>query len=264
MSDVVTVQGVGIHSGRQSTVRLHRSDGPVRFRTRSSTFRPHLRYVHATSLATVLRHDGATVAVVEHLLAALHVMDVWSGLMIDVEGDEVPILDGSAEPWCEALADMGPFPDAPAPTRFHGDVEDGTSGRAWFDTAPGRSLDVTIDFAHPAIGRQRWSGTKEAWRGLASARTFGFEADAEALRAAGHALGASHENAIVFGDAGPLRPLRCVDEPVRHKALDALGDLYLLGSPFDGRLVVERGGHGLHHTLMRRALEDGSVEGVTS
>lgn len=190
---------------------------------------------------------------VEHLFAALHVRDVWSGLLIEVEGDELPILDGSAAPWDEALASLGPFPLPPDALEATAEVRHGDAV-ARLERGP-RELAASITFPHPAIGTQRWSGGPDRWMELLAARTFGFAAEAEALRAAGLARGAGAQNAIVFDDHGPTQPLRFPDEPVRHKALDALGDLYLLGRPFAGRLHLERAGHELHGRLVR-ALSD--------
>ena len=253
MSDAsAVVRGTGVHGGRATTVHLIRREGPVRLRRAGREIVPRPEAVVATRASTVLGADGVRVATVEHLLAALHVRGIWSDLLIEVDGDELPILDGSAAPWDEALADLGPFPAPPAPfapgTEAEVRRDDGAVARL---QAGPRRIAATVRFDHPAIGEQRWSGGPDAWPTLLPARTFGFAAEAEALRAAGLALGAGPENAIVFGDDGPLQPLRFPDEPVRHKALDALGDLYLAGRPFAGTLCVERAGHGLHVRLVR-------------
>lgn len=200
----------------------------------------------------MLGDDGVRVATVEHLLAALHVRGVWSGLLIEVDADELPILDGSAAPWNRALDELGAFPPAPGPTAVEAEVQDRHGGRARLESGP-RGLTVDIAFEHPAVGRQSWSGPPEAWPQVLGARTFGFERDRDALRAEGRALGASEASAIVFRENAPDVPLRYPDEPVRHKALDALGDLYLLGRPFAGRLRIRRGGHALHHRLVSEA-----------
>jgi UDP-3-O-[3-hydroxymyristoyl] N-acetylglucosamine deacetylase len=109
---------------------------------------------------------------------------------------------------------------------------------------------VEIAFDHPAIGRQEWVGRPDTWPDLLAARTFGFAHEQQVLHATGRARGASDANAIVFDDDAPRVPLRFPDEPARHKALDALGDLYLLGRPFAGRLEIWRGGHALHYDLV--------------
>jgi UDP-3-O-[3-hydroxymyristoyl] N-acetylglucosamine deacetylase len=139
-------------------------------------------------------------------------------------------------------------------------IEDGDR-RIAVHPAEAFGIDVTIDFAHPAIGRQRIScdGVTPEWfaREIAPARTFGFVADVDALRARGLARGASLENTIVFDDTGIMNEdgLRFSDECVRHKALDLIGDLALLGAPLRGRVEVVRGGHVLHHRLVMAILE---------
>lgn len=250
MSSLPTLAGHGVHSGDPCTVRLHRYDGPIVLRRAGRTIAPTIASVVGSRGATILGTDGARVSMVEHLFAALQIRGVWSGVAIEVDADELPILDGSAAPWFEALGALAPFDPPPEPSRVEAEIHrDGAF--AGVDAGP-RGLDVQIAFDHPAIGTQTWRGGPDAWTELLPARTFGFARDAATLRAAGLASGAKPENAIVFGDDASLEPLRFPDEPVRHKALDALGDLYLLGRPFAGRLRVRRGGHELHHRLVSR------------
>ncbi len=250
MSDAVRRTGHGVHGGRPCTVTLHRREGPVVLRRAGREIAPRHDHVIDTRGCTVLGDDGVRAAMVEHLLAALQVRGVWSGLLIELDADELPILDGSARPWDEALAALGPFPPAPAAVAVEGEARHDDGVHATMTAGP-PSLTVTIDFDHPAIGRQSWRGAPDAWPELLAARTFGFARDEAALRAAGRAVGVEPgANAIVFDDDAAMVPLRFADEPVRHKALDALGDLYLLGRPFAGQLEVLRGGHGLHHALV--------------
>lgn len=256
MSDAsVRIDGVGVHSGVMTRVTLHRRDGPIAFRRSHREIPARVDHVVDTRSATTLGGDGVRVGMVEHLLAAMHVRGVWSGLLIDVDADEVPILDGSAAPWDEALSTLGPFPHPPAFGTWRGQVVEDDGRHASLQDGA-RGLEVDIHFDHPHIGTQRWSGGPEDWSDLLAARTFGFAWQAEALRAAGLAHGANVDNVIVFrDDVAPT--LRFPDEPVRHKALDALGDAYLLGRPFDGRLRVTRGGHALHVQLVRALLGRG-------
>lgn len=259
------VEGVALHSGARVAVRLFREGGPIRFRRRGVEITACLSNVAGADRATTLAAAGERVALVEHLLAALRVSGHFSGVVIEVDSDELPILDGSAEPWCEAIEALG-RPDQPPPPLV---VSKELTARLNGSTAtlsPGpESLECSIDFDHPAIGRQRWSGDPGSYRELLAARTFGFLREADELIKRGLVRGAALEHAIVFADEGPLRPLRWVDEPVRHKALDALGDLSLLGRPLAGALRIERGSHALHHELMRRiiaagdALDEGSL-----
>jgi UDP-3-O-[3-hydroxymyristoyl] N-acetylglucosamine deacetylase len=248
------IQGVGIHSGANCRVRLHRGHGRLRFRRGSAEIPARLECVASTDRCVVLAAAGARVATVEHLLAALLIAGFWSDVVVEVEGDELPILDGSARPWLEEIERLGDPPPAPEPLTVSTPVtvRDGASLAA---ATPGPArLDVSVEFPHPAIGRQTWSGGSEEWEELLDARTFGFLAELGSLRAAGLASGAGTENAIVFDERGPLGPLRHADEPVRHKALDLLGDLALLGRPLSATVRVSRGSHRLHVQLMRHLL----------
>lgn len=248
--DAVTVRGVGIHGGGACRARLHHAPGPLRFRKDCVDIPVRAAHARPGPGCTLLQADGVRVAVVEHLLAALAVRGVHGGVLVEVEGDELPILDGSAAPWDDALAELAPEPGGATPWRPQAPLEV-RHGEAYARVEPGpRELRCGIDFPHPAIGRQRWHGGPDAWRALLPARTFGFEADAERLRRTGRAAGADHGNAIVFGDDGPRTPLRAPDEPVRHKALDALGDLHLLGRPLEARVTILRGTHRLHLELV--------------
>ncbi len=255
-----TVSGVGLHSGLMSRVRLFRDDGvQVRLRRAGCEMVLGLEHVVATSRRTVLGAGGVRVALVEHLLAALVIVGWWRGLVIDVDADELPILDGSAAPWCDALAELGTPPPAPSPWVIER-AQVYRDGVAEVRLEPGPTqLCAEIDFPHPSIGAQRWCGAPERYGELAAARTFGFLAEVDALRRRGLIAGADLENAIVFGEYGPLRPLRYADEPVRHKALDFVGDSFLLGRPLAGRVAVRRGSHQLHVSALRSfAAEQGA------
>jgi UDP-3-O-[3-hydroxymyristoyl] N-acetylglucosamine deacetylase len=248
------IEGVGIHGGNTCRVRLHRGEGPLRFRRGSVEIPARLDCVASTERCVVLASGDARVATVEHLLAALRVAGFWSDVVVEVDGDELPILDGSARPWLEEIERLGDPPPAPEPLTLTRPVtvSDGASQAA---ASPGPArLDVSVEFPHPAIGRQNWSGGSESWEELLDARTFGFLAELRSLRQAGLASGAGTENAIVFDERGSLGPLRHVDEPVRHKALDLLGDLALLGRPLSATVRVNRGSHRLHVQLMRHLL----------
>lgn len=248
------ISGTAIHSGLNSTVTLFRDDGPIRFRRGTQTITAHIGNVIGAQRATSLGSDGASVHLVEHLLAALAVSGFYSGVVIETDHDELPILDGSAAPWLPAIRQLGPPPAPPAPLA-PGSVTEVRSGNAVMRITPGSAaLSCSIDFSHPAIGAQRIDLEAGRWHELLDARTFGMLADWEALKSRGLALGASEQHAIVFGDVGPLRPLRHPDEPVRHKALDAVGDLALLARPLQAHVAVSRGSHALHHQAVRQLM----------
>ena len=245
------ISGLGLHSGAPCRVRLHVAEGGVRFRRGGREVAAKLEHVTDTQRCTTLSEGSARVALVEHLLAALHVRGWWQGLVIEASADELPILDGSAAPWLPLIDELGPPPPPPQGLR----VEKPFSfslGETRFTITPGpTSLSASIHFPHPAVGRQHWRGAPETYDTLLSARTFGFLSELEALRARGLATAAGLENAIVFGDEASLQPLRSPDEPVRHKALDWLGDSFLLGRPLLGALEVVRGSHGAHIAFLR-------------
>lgn len=250
------VEGVALHSGAYVTVHLHRDAGPVRFRRHGVEIEACVANLAGSDRATTLAAAGARVGLVEHLLAALRVAGYFGGVVVEVDGEELPILDGSAVAWADAVSALPP-PDAPPePLVVSSELTVGSVGGSVAVLAPGpEALECVIDFPHPAIGRQRWAGGPGDYPELLDARTFGFMKEVEQLRSRGLARGGGLEHAIVFDDEGPVRPLRSADEPVRHKALDAIGDLSLLGRPLGGSLRIERGSHALHHQLMRRLTE---------
>ena len=258
----VTLSGPTIHSPGTASATLRRSAGPIVFELGGTLIPATIGNVVATDRTTTLGAGGKTIGLVEHLLAALRMAGFYSGVAISVSGAELPILDGSALPWLEALAALGEPPQPPEPLRVV-DVVEVCLGESRARAEPGReSLHCTVSFTHPAIGVQEWRGDASAFPELAPARTFGFMAEAAALRSRGLALGAVLEHAIVFADDGPMSPLRFSDEPVRHKALDAVGDLSLLGRPLAAAVTIERGSHRLHHALLL-ALAAGSARSLT-
>jgi UDP-3-O-[3-hydroxymyristoyl] N-acetylglucosamine deacetylase len=217
-------------------------------------------YVGDCSLATTLTRDGVRLQTVEHLLSALAGLGV-DHLDVELTGAELPILDGSAEPWVKAIQAAG-LRTLQTPARAMRilrpvEVE---RGDKWMRVSPHPGLRVayTIDFDHPAIGRQtrEMTITPEKYvRDLGAARTFCMDRDIEHMRSLGLAQGGSLENAVVFGADGPLNDsLRYEDEAVRHKILDLVGDLKLLGAPLAGFVEAHRAGHALHVELARAIL----------
>jgi UDP-3-O-[3-hydroxymyristoyl] N-acetylglucosamine deacetylase len=259
----VTLTGVGVHSGDEATIVLHPAEanhGVVFLRTGLSGGRERLidaRHltVTATELCTVIgeRETGA-VATIEHLMSALYGLGIDNAL-VEIDGPEVPILDGSAAPFVQAIDDVGVVA-AEAPRRFLKvlrPVRVG-HGRAFAELRPndrGFRLDVEIDFDNGVVGRQRSTldmSPAVYRREVARARTFGFMRDVERLWKAGFALGASLENTVAVGDDAIMNPegLRYPDEFVRHKVLDAVGDLSLCGLPMLGTYRSYCGGHRLN------------------
>ncbi|CAN5850656.1 UDP-3-O-acyl-N-acetylglucosamine deacetylase [soil metagenome] len=246
------VSGRALHSGVFCEVRFHVDEGPVRFVRNGSSVAASLDNVTGTERCTTLSCGGESVALVEHLLAALHVRGWWRDLVIETSAAELPILDGSSAPWLLELDALGPPPASPEPLRIAEVVGLELNGSR-LSVSPGEpSLYVEVDYDHPAIGVQSWQGDPERYPEILAARTFGFLRDLEGLRRLGLATHATLENAIVYGVEGPLTPLRSVDEPVKHKALDLLGDMFLLGRPLHGSLCAVKGSHTSHVAFARR------------
>jgi len=262
------LEGVGVHSGAPATVTF-RAAPPgtgVRFRRQDLTGAPEipadLDHVAATDMGTSLASGEARVLTVEHLMAAVASLRL-DNLVVELTGPEVPIRDGSFRDLRCALDDAGVVvQDVPAkvivlPSPIAVTGEGGESYLA----APSVVLRVTgtIDFAHPAIGRQHGSFTLDAEgfaRDIAPARTFGFAGDWDALRARGLALGSTLENTVALDAHGVLNePLRFPDEFLRHKIGDLVGDLALLGARFEAHVVAERPSHAGNVRLARRIVE---------
>jgi UDP-3-O-[3-hydroxymyristoyl] N-acetylglucosamine deacetylase len=264
------VEGVGVHSGAPVAVTIRPASagtGYVFVRTdlESGDRRVEARAdtVANTMLATVIGNAaGVTVSTVEHLLAAFAGLGVDNAL-VEIDGPEMPILDGSAAGYVAAIDDAGLSAQASARRylKILEPVEVGGPGkRAVLAPADEFQMSVEIIFDAPAIGRQRLDLTidAETFRTqIADARTFGFIKEVEQLRAAGFGRGASLDNTIVVDGDRLLNPegLRRPDEFVRHKALDALGDLALLGAPVIGRYEASCSGHALNNALVRAVLD---------
>lgn len=264
-----------MHTGRQIRVHVHPAaagNGIVFRRTDVDATIPALaENAGRLEYATALGEPGQDVSTVEHFLAACYGEEI-DNLLVEVDGPEMPILDGSSLPWLELLDKAGrvdlSFPISPlkvtAPlvvTGFHG---------KHLEIRPSSDLRVTysIDFPHPAIGKQAITVvvTPENFRRhLAPARTFGFLAEYEFLKSKGLARGASAENCIVIGDEGVENgDLRFADEFVRHKALDLVGDLALAGRPVVGHIMAHRAGHRMHAQLTRMIREENAITPLLS
>ena len=259
----ISFRGLGLHSAKPCFVRVRPArTGGIVFFSEGLRIPAALSHLRSAQYGLRLERDAARVAVVEHLLAALYAARITDAL-IEVDGPEAPILDGSALPFWSAVNSVGR-------EALPGDFETigvdepllfGDSER-WVRIEPADrfEIDITVEFPHPAVGRQRWAGAIDPdsfSKELAPARTFGFLKDREAFHMAGLALGATIVNTLVFDEEGPLKPqtLRFPDEPVRHKALDIVGDFSLAGACIQGRVVSYKGGHPLNVGLLSRLME---------
>jgi len=269
IAEKVSCTGVGLHSGApvQVTLTPARAGSGIVF-VRSDRGEPveipaRPEQVRSTRLATTLGQGEARVGTVEHLLAALYGLGI-DNVRVEVDGPELPVMDGSAAPFVYLIRSAGIHPQrAPRPllrVRRPVVVRDGAQSAS---VEPARRFRVSyaVEFAHPAIGRQELEveapDVDRFERELSRARTFGFLEEVEGLRRAGFARGGSLANTVVLDARGVMNPegLRWRDEFVRHKVLDLFGDLALLGMPIQGRVRIERGGHSLHQKLVCALLE---------
>jgi UDP-3-O-[3-hydroxymyristoyl] N-acetylglucosamine deacetylase len=269
----VSCTGVGLHSGKPATLTLAPApaDAGITFVRMDLGVEIPARneFVADTTLSTNLAKDGARIHTVEHVLAALHGMGI-DACRIEVDGPEIPVLDGSAAPFVALVREVG-VQTLRAGKRFLVvdqpiEIRDGDKV-ARLDPADGFSVEFTADFNHPLITNQafRVDVTDRAFeREVARARTFCFRKDIERMQAAGLARGGSLANAVVVDEFSILNPegLRYSDEFVRHKVLDAIGDLALLGMPVVGALTAVKSGHALNQALVKKVLAEGASHRV--
>ncbi|MEN0062047.1 MAG: UDP-3-O-acyl-N-acetylglucosamine deacetylase [Myxococcota bacterium] len=268
LSNSVVVEGTGVHTGHRTLARL----GPglpgtgIVFVVSGVELPARLEYAEARPGATVMARSGVELWTPEHLLAAACGLGM-TDLRVEVDGPELPILDGSARPWCDALVRGGPIPLMEGPRDY--DVQspvrvEAADGLAAIEPASVPSVEVHVDFgvAGPSGIACMAFEPERFLREVAPARTFVLASQVERLQAEGRGLGAALHNTVVWdrGEARNPGGLRFPDEPVRHKLLDALGDLALLGARVRGRVIVHRGSHALHHALMRHVLAVGALQ----
>ena len=262
-----TVRGTGLHSGKSCSVTLSAGDGDVAFRTPAGRAGLGELAVLRTDQGVAVRcpRIGFAADSIEHLFAALGGLGIRSGVVVDVEGGEVPLGDGTALLFCECLERLEARPSAPRlSVDRDAEIRVGES-RYFFAPSEETSIDVRIEFLGFAIGVEeaRWDGDPASFvRDVAWARTFGFARDRERLHAAGRALGADPRAVMVLDDGGRVQPPGAAPRPgefARHKLLDLVGDLYAFGGPPRGRIRAVRPGHGATHRAMAEALETGVV-----
>ena len=267
----VRTVGIGLHTGRKVTLRLvpAPADTGIVFKRvdieSSESIPAQAKFVSDTRLATVLQDGAVRISTVEHLLSGCAGLGI-DNLIVELDCEEVPIMDGSAASFLFLIESAG-LEEQDAPRKFLVikkvvEVQDGDK-LARLEPFDGYKLDFSIDFKHPALDKtgQRYvidfaEGTYS--QEIGRARTFGFAHEVEALREVGLARGGSLDNAIVLDEHRILNneELRYDDEFVRHKILDAIGDLYLAGYPMIGAYVAKKPGHAMNNALVRRLLDD--------
>ncbi|MEK7773307.1 MAG: UDP-3-O-acyl-N-acetylglucosamine deacetylase [Deltaproteobacteria bacterium] len=269
IKDIIEFSGIGLHTGRDINVRLIPSgtDTGITFSRKDIPGSPVIRAcasnVVATSYATTIGTKGVTVSTIEHLMAAFYGLGV-DNVMVELDGPEVPVMDGSASHFIEAIEGAGLKTQdglrrclvIKRPVK----VEDRDKYVLFLPSEEAEfTIDYSIDFSHPMLNKQTFSrlfSTDVFKKEIAGARTFGFLRDIETLKANGLAKGGSLSNAIVIGESDILNAdgLRYPDEFVRHKVLDLMGDISLIGAPVIGRLIVHRSGHSLNYRLVQEIL----------
>ncbi len=259
--------GIGLHKGKPVRLRLEplEEDAGIIFYRRDAGVSIPLRpeNVVDTQMATVIGKEGVSVSTIEHFLSAVYAYGI-DNLRVVLDDGEMPIMDGSAASFCMLLDEAGVKEQSAGREilRIKKEVRVEKEGKyALLRPDETAGFDFTIDFAHPVIGRQsrRFDFSRSAFvKEIARARTFGFLKEVQYLRSKNLALGGSLENAVVLDDTKVLNPegLRFEDEFVRHKILDAVGDMKLLGRPILGRYEAFAGSHDLNHRLTLALMAD--------
>lgn len=267
----VSVTGVGLHSGEKVMLSLHPAPVNSGIVFRRVDIKPvcdiqaRAHLVHDTRLSTCMEYSGVRIATIEHLMSALAGLGI-DNVIVELDRAEVPIMDGSAGTFIFLLQSAGIVEQSAAKkfVRIKKTVEVKQADK-WvrFDPYNGYKLTFTINFAHPVFASSKQHVTVDLTehsyiRDISRARTFGFMQDVENMRAQGLALGGSLDNAIVMDEYRVINAdgLRFEDEFVKHKVLDAIGDLYLLGYPVIGAFSGFKSGHALNNALLRELLAD--------
>jgi UDP-3-O-[3-hydroxymyristoyl] N-acetylglucosamine deacetylase len=271
LKTVISATGVGLHTGDKVTLTLRPAapDTGIVFRRvdlpAPAEIKAQPHYVCDTRLCSALEHNGVRVATVEHLMSAFAGLGV-DNAYVDLNASEVPIMDGSSGPFVFLLQSAG-IVEQPALKKFIRikKTVEVREGDRWvrFDPYFGFKIDFTIDFAHPAVEHTGQTvkidfADNSYIKEVSRARTFGFMHEVEALRSMGLARGGSLDNAIVLDEYRILNNdgLRYDDEFAKHKVLDAIGDLYVLGHPLIGAFTAHKSGHALNNQLLRALLAD--------
>ncbi|HOA83927.1 MAG TPA: UDP-3-O-acyl-N-acetylglucosamine deacetylase [Thermodesulfovibrio thiophilus] len=266
----IILSGVGIHTGKKINLRLipsQRDTGIVFYRKdKEFPIKAKLPFVVDTSFATTIGIDGIKIRTVEHLLATLHAFGI-TNLIIEIDGSEVPVMDGSAADFARAILKAGiakqgktiPLLKITKPVFYE-------ESHSKIIAKPYKGFKITykIFYEHPLIKEQLLTldiNEQNFLKEIAPARTFGFLKDIQYLLKNGFAYGCSLHNALVLDEKGVIgENLRFKDEFVRHKILDAIGDLYLFGFPLQGHFIFEKGGHTSHVNFLKMLIESGCYE----
>lgn len=272
IKQIVSARGIGIHSGLVANMKLVPAPENtgivfVRVDKTPSIYIPAVNQsVCKTSMSTDLQKDGTHVRTIEHLMSALATLRI-DNVFVELDNEEVPILDGSSASFCYLIRNAG-IEDQNASRKFLQVTKKIRVGdeNAWAEITPynGFAVDFTIDFNHPLVGQSRFAVDffKDKFETeISRARTFGFLKDMETLHSNNLALGASKQNAIILDEFNMTNPdgLRYPDEFVRHKILDAVGDLYASGHQILGKYKGYKAGHNLNYQLVKAALEENAM-----
>lgn len=260
------IEGQGLHSGKPSRIAFERIDAaaPITFvqEARSATLE-ELAVVDATRSTSIGNAVGVRIATVEHVCAALAGLGLHRGVRVRLEGDEIPLVDGRAIVFTDALAALGVAPTPPSLVVKRREEIVVGEGRYLFSPQDTVALEVHVDFDDVRIAKHaEWEGEPRAFREeIAVARTFGFSHEVDELAARGLASHVAPDSVIVFTEDDVLCAGRAYerDEPARHKLLDFMGDLFVHGGPPIGRVVAHRPGHGATHEAIAKALAIGVV-----
>jgi len=257
----VEISGIGLHTGKESKIVISPADansGIIFNFNNKEIIKAQVELVTSTNRGTILGFNGHSIYTVEHILSTLNGMEVDNAEIL-VEGQEIPSCDGSAKVFVEKIEEAGikyldierNTIDLPEPIWI-------LNGEKSIIAIPDNNLSIYYTVEFPHIGKQwfLYEHDRSTYKNeIAPARTFGFEQEIEALLASGLAKGGSSENSIVIGSNGYSVPLRYHNELVRHKLLDLMGDLYLLGIRINATIIVVKGGHNLHIELVRKIKE---------
>ncbi len=271
----VEVVGIGLHKGDSIRLKIEplESESGIIFYRRDlgTTIKLSTESVVDTKMATVIGNDKGYISTIEHFLSAVYAYGI-DNMRVVIEGNEMPIMDGSAGSFCLLLDEAGILKQS-TPKKVlrivkSVEVRDGEKF-VRFDPSDTPIFDFTIDFKHPAIGKQsyKFNFTKEAFKSeIARARTFGFARDIQYLQSINLALGASLDNAIGLDEHSILNPegLRYPNEFVRHKILDAMGDMMVTGYNIIGRYSSFAGSHSLNHLLTKKIFADSANYEIVS